>query len=109
MSQMAQLDQLLQELIEAEQKTDEYATVIGNVEHIHSEYEPADYIEDAYITALVQAEILAENIVDILHPMPFGDDDKFWNAVVNVRLYIQNTDVNELTLEGIDAAMRKAI
>ena len=109
MAAIKQLDINLQELIHAEEKVDEYATIIGNVDHIHDEYEPQDQIEDLYISALVQAEILAEMVVDILHPEEFINDDNFWHAVVNVRLYIQNTDVNELSIEGLEAEIAKAI
>ena len=109
MAAIKQLDINLQELIHAEEKVDEYATIIGNVEHIHDEYEPADQLEDLYISALVQAEILAETVVDLLHPQDFAGHDNFWHAVVNVRLYIQNTDVNELSIEGLQAEIAKAI
>ena len=109
MAAIKQLDINLQELIHAEEKVDEYATIIGNVDHIHDEYEPADQIEDLYITALVHAEILAETVVDLLHPQDFAGHDNFWHAVVNVRLYIQNTDVNELSIEGLQAEIAKAI
>ena len=109
MAAIKQLDIHLQELIHAEEKVDEYATIIGNVEHIHDEYEPQDQIEDFYISALVQAEILAEKVVDLLHPAEFASHDNFWHAVVNVRLYIQNTDVNELSIEGLQGEIIKAI
>jgi hypothetical protein len=107
MAAIKELDTLLHQLIQAEEKTDEYATIIGNVEHIHDEYEPSDHIEDLYITALVQAEILAETVVNILHPEDFATDDNFWHAIVNIRLYIQNTDVNELSIEGLEAEIAK--
>lgn len=109
MAAIKQLDSILQQLIEAEEKTDEYATIIGNVEHIHDEYEPQDQIEDFYISALAQAEILAEKVVDLLRPTEFASDDNFWHAAVNVRLYIQNTDVNELSIEGLQEAINEAI
>lgn len=108
MSRMADLDIAISELIEAEEKTDWYATCIGNVDHIHPEHEPVDLLEDAYITALVRAEILAENLVDIIHPQAFKTDDNFWNAVVNVRMYVQNTDVNELNLSDLAVEINKA-
>lgn len=106
---MKQLDINLQELINAYEKVDEYATIIGNIDHIHEEYEPQDKLEDLYISALVQAEILAETVVDLLHPAEFASHDNFWHAVVNVRLYIQNTDVNELSIEGLQGEITKAI
>ena len=109
MAAIKQLDINLQELIHAEEKVDEYATIIGNVDHIHDEYEPADQLEDLYITALVHAEILAETVVDILHPEDFDNDDNFWHAVINVRLYIQNTDVNELSIDGLQEAVKEAL
>lgn len=109
MAAIKELDTILSELIQAEETTDHYATVIGNVEHIHAEYEPADQLEDLYISALVQAEILAETVVDIMHPEQFANDDAFWNAVINVRLYIQNTDVNELSIEGLQTEIGKAL
>lgn len=107
MAAIKQLDINLQELIHAEEKVDEYATIIGNVDHIHDEYEPADQIEDLYITALVHAEILAETVVDILHPEDFANDDNFWHAVINVRLYIQKTDVNELSIDDLSDVINK--
>ena len=109
MAAIKQLDINLQELINAEEKVDQYATIIGNIDHIHDEYEPQDKLEDLYISALVQAEILAETVVDLLHPAEFASHDNFWHAVVNVRLYIQNTDVNELSIEGLQAEITKAI
>jgi hypothetical protein len=109
MSAIKELDTLLHQLIQAEEKTDEYATIIGNVEHIHDEYEPADHIEDLYITALVQAEILAETVVDLLHPQDFANDDNFWHAIVNVRLYIQDTDRHQISISGLQEAVKEAI
>ena len=109
MAAIKQLDINLQELIHAEEKVDEYATIIGNVDHIHDEHEPVDQIEDLYITALVKAEILAEKIVNTIHPEDFDNDDNFWHAVINVRLYIQNTDVNELSIDGLQAEIAKAL
>jgi hypothetical protein len=107
MSAIKELDTNLRELIYAEDKVEEIANIIGNVDHITDEYEPADQLEDDYITALVQAEILAEKIVDTLHPQDFPNDDNFWHAIINVRLYIQNTDINELTIEGLQAEIAK--
>jgi hypothetical protein len=109
MSAIKELDINLQELIYAEDKVEEIANIIGNVDHIHNEYEPADQLEEDYISALVQAEILAEKIVDTLHPEDFANDDNFWHAIVNIRLYIQNTDVNELSIEGLEAEIAKAL
>lgn len=109
MSAIKELDTNLQELIHAEDKVEEIANIIGNVDHIHNEYEPADQLEDEYITALVQAEILAENIVDTLHPEEFANDDSFWHAIINVRLYIQTTDVNDLTIADLQAEIAKAL
>ena len=109
MAAIKELHTNLQELARAEEKVEQYGTIIGNVEHIHDEYEPQDQIEDLYISALVQAEILAETVVDLLHPQDFAGHDNFWHAVVNVRLYIQNTDVNELSIEGLQAEIAKAV
>jgi hypothetical protein len=99
MSAIKELDTNLRELIYAEDKVEEIANIIGNVDHITDEYEPADQLEDDYITALVQAETL--------HPQDFPNDDNFWHAIINVRLYIQNTDINELTIEGLQAEIAK--
>ena len=109
MAAIKELHTNLQELARAEEKVEQYGTIIGNVEHIHDEYEPQDQIEDLYITALVHAEILAETVVDILHPEDFANDDNFWHAVINIRLYIQNTDVNELSIDGLQAEIAKAL
>ena len=109
MSAIKELHTNLQQLAQAEEKVEQYGTIIGNVEHIHDEYEPQDQIEDLYISALVHAEILAETVVDILHPEDFANDDNFWHAVINVRLYIQNTDVNELSIDGLQAEIAKAL
>jgi len=108
MAAIKELDTNLRELIYAEDKVEEIANIIGNVDHITDEYEPVDQLEDDYITALVKAEILAENIVNTIHPEDFDNDDNFWHAIVNVRLYIQNTDVNELSIEGLQAEIAKA-
>ena len=109
MAAIKELHTNLQELARAEEKVEQIADIIGNVDHIHDEYEPADQIEDLYITALVHAEILAETVVDILHPEDFANDDNFWHAVINIRLYIQNTDVNELSIDGLQAEIAKAL
>ena len=109
MAAIKELHTNLQELARAEEKVEQYGTIIGNVEHIHDEYEPQDQIENLYISALVKAEILAENIVNLIAPDLEDDHDNFWHAVVNVRLYIQNTDVNELSIEGLQAEIAKAI
>ena len=109
MSAIKELDTNLRELIHAEDKVEEIANIIGNVDHIHDEYEPADQLEDEYITALVKAEILAEKIVDTLHPEEFAKDDSFWHAIINVRLYIQTTDVNDLTIADLQAEIAKAL
>lgn len=109
MAAIKELDTNLQLLIQAEETVDEYATIIGNVEHIHDEYEPQDKIEELYIDALVAAEILAETVVNVLHPQDFTSHTIYWQAIVNVRLYIQNTDVNELSIEGLETEIAKAL
>lgn len=107
MAAIKELDQIIGEAIHYEHKLEELADIIGNVDHITNEYEPANDIEDAYITALVYAEIRAEQIVDIIHPQDFDNHDLFWHAVINVRLYLQNTDVNEITIEDLDTVITK--
>lgn len=108
MAAIKQLDINLQELIHAEEKVDEYATIIGNVDHIHDEYEPQDQIEDLYISALVKAEILAENIVNLIAP-DLEDDDRYWNAIINVRFYIRDTDRHQVSLAGLQEAVKEAL
>lgn len=95
-------------LIGAEQKVQKYGTMIGNVEHIHDEYEPQDQIEDLYITHLVKAEIFAENLVNLIAP-DIQDDDRYWHAIVNVRLYIQDTEPHQLSLQGLQEAVKEAL
>ena len=107
MAAIKELHTNLQELIYAEDKVEEIANIIGNVDHIHDEHEPVDQLEDDYITALVKAEILAEKIVNTIHPEDFDNDDNFWHAVINVRLYIQDTDVNELSIEDLENVIAK--
>ena len=108
MAAIKELDINLQELIHAEEKVDEYATIIGNVDHIHDEYEPQDQIEDLYISALVKAEILAENIVNLIAP-DLEDDDRYWNAIINVRFYIRDTDRHQVSLAGLQEAVKEAL
>ena len=108
MAAIKQLDINLQELIHAEEKVDEYATIIGNVDHIHDEYEPQDQIENLYISALVKAEILAENIVNLIAP-DLEDDDRYWQAIINVRFYIQDTDRHQVSLAGLQEAVKEAL
>ena len=108
MAAIKEPDSLLHQLIQAEEKTDEYATIIGNVEHIHDEYEPQDQIEDLYISALVKAEILAENIVNLIAP-DIEDDDRYWHAIVNVRFYIRDTDRHQVSLAGLQEAVKEAL
>lgn len=107
MSSVKELDRIIGEAIHHEEKLEELALIIGNVDHITDEYEPADQIEDAYITALVYAEIRAEEIVDIIHPQNFDSHDLYWNSVVSIRLYLQSTDVNEISIEGLTDAITK--
>ena len=108
MSAIKELDTLLHQLIQAEEKTDEYATIIGNVDHIHDEYEPQDQIEDLYISALVKAEIFAENIVNLIAP-DIEDDDRYWHAIVNVRFYIQDNERHQISLDGLQEAVEEAL
>lgn len=107
MAAIKELDQLIAEAIHYEDQVEQLANLIGNVDHITNEYEPADDLEDAYTTALVMAEIRAEQIVDIIHPHNFDNHDLFWHAVVNVRLYLQYTDVNEITIEDLENVIAK--
>jgi hypothetical protein len=109
MTAMKELDTILSQLIEAEEKTDELATAIGNVDHIHDEYEPQDKLEDLYISALVKSEILAEEVFDILFPETVVGISKYWDINFAIRLYIQNTDVNELSIEALEAEIAKVL
>ena len=109
MTAIKELDTILLLLIEAEEKTDELATVIGNVDHIHDEYEPQDKHEELYISALVKAEILAEEVFDILYPEAVVDTSKYWDANFAIRSYVQNTDVNELSIEALEAEIAKVL
>jgi hypothetical protein len=108
MTAIKELDTILLLLIEAEEKTDELATVIGNVDHIHDEYEPQDKHEELYISALVKAEILAEEVVEILYAK-FVTSANYSDAIFAVRSYVQNTDVNELSIEALEAEIAKVL
>ena len=108
MSAIKELHTNLQELAQAEEKVEQYGTMIGNVEHIHDEYEPQDQIEDLYISALVKAEILAENIVNLIAP-DLEDDDRYWHAIINVRFYIRDTDRHQVSLAGLQEAVKEAL
>ncbi len=108
MAAVKQLQTNIQELAQAEEKVLQYGTIIGNVEHIHDEYEPQDQIEDLYISALVKAEILAENIVNLIAP-DLEDDDRYWHAIINVRFYIQDTDRHQVSLAGLEEAVKEAL
>ncbi len=108
MTAMKELDTILSQLIEAEEKTEELATAIGNVDHIHDEYEPQDKLEDLYISALVKAEILAEEVLEILFPK-FFTTVNYSDTIFAIRLYIQNTDVNELSIEALEAEIAKVL
>lgn len=107
MAAIKELDQILSEAIYYEHQVEELANLIGDVSHIDNEHEPSNDFEDAYTTALVWAEIRAEQIVNIIHPEDFDDHDLFWHAIVNVRLYIQSTDVNEITIEELSNVINK--
>jgi len=107
MSAVKELNRIIGEAIHHEDKLEELAQIIGNVDHITDEYEPADDLEDAYITHLVYAEIRAEEIVNIIHPEDFADHDTYWHAVINTRLYIQSTDVNEITIKDLRNVIAK--
>ena len=108
MSAVKELQTNLQQLAQAEEKVEQYGTIIGNVEHIHDEYEPQDQIEDLYISALVKAEIFAENIVNLIAPN-LEDDDRYWHAIINVRLYIRDTDRHQVSLAGLQEAVKEAL
>lgn len=107
MAAIKQLDQLITEAIHYEDQVEQLADIIGNVDHIHDEYEPADKIENFFIEMLVMAEIRAEQIVDIIHPDDFLDHDNYWHAVIDVRLYLQHTDVNDITIEHLEDVIAK--
>lgn len=107
MAAIKELDQLIAEAIHYEEQVEQLADIIGNVDHITDEYEPADNIENSYLEMLVMAEIRAEQIVDLIHPHNFDNHDLFWHAVVNVRLYLQHTDVNEITIEDLENVIAK--
>ncbi len=108
MTAIKELDTILLLLIQAEEKTDELATVIGNVDHIHDEYEPQDKHEELYISALVKAEILAEEVLEILYAK-FVTSVNYSDAIFAVRSYVQNTDVNELSIEALEAEIAKVL
>jgi hypothetical protein len=107
-SAVKELHSNLQQLAQAEEKVFQYGTLIGNVDHIHDEYEPQDQIEDLYISALVKAEIFAENIVNLIAP-DIEDDDRYWHAIVNVRFYIQDNERHQISLDGLQEAVEEAL
>ena len=119
MAAIKQLDQIIGEAIHYEHQLEEIANIIGSVDHINDDYQPINDIEEAFITALVYAEIRAEQIVEIIHPQDFhceaqpklvedvDNHDHYFRAINDVRLYLQNTDVNEITIEDIEAAITK--
>lgn len=107
MSSMTELNQIIGEAIAYEHQVQELADLIGDVSHIHNDHEPSSDLEDAYTTALVWAEIRAEQIVNIIHPEEFAHHDDFWHAVINVRLYLQSTDINEITIEDLEVVITK--
>lgn len=108
MNAIKELHTNLQQLTHAEEKVLQYGTIIGNVCHIHDEYEPQDQIEKLYISALVEAEILAENIVNLI-AADVEDDDRYWNAIINVRFYIRDTDRHQVSLAGLQEAVQEAL
>lgn len=107
MAAIKELDQIIGEAIAYEHQLQDLADIIGNVDHITNEYEPANDIENAYIDALVMAEIRAEQIVEIIDPVDFLDHDHYFRAINDVRLYLQDTDVNEITIEDLEATIIK--
>ena len=108
MAAVKELHTNLQQLAQAEEKVEQYGTIIGNVEHIHDEYEPQDQIENLYISALVKAEIFAENIVNLIAP-DIQDDDRYWHAIINVRHYIQDTERHQISIGGLQEAVTEAL
>lgn len=107
MASIKELDSIIGEAIHYEDQVEELANLIGDTSHIHNDHEPTSDLEDAYTTALVWAEIRAEQIVNIIHPEEFANHDDFWHAVVNVRLYLQSTDVNDITIEDLNTVVTK--
>lgn len=107
MSAMKDLDELIAETITWSHRYEEIGDIIGNTDHIDDDHEPINDIEDAYINARVHREINAETIVDILHPEPFPNHDDFWHAIINVLTYIDETDVNEITIQDLQNVIEK--
>lgn len=107
MAAIKELHRIIDEAIHYEEQVERIADIIGNVDHITNETEPANQLEDDYTTALVYAEIRAEEIVNIIHPEDFDNDDAYWHAIVNIRLYLQYTDVNEITIDDLSDVINK--
>jgi len=108
MSAFKDLDLNLQQLAISEAQVFEFGTIIGKVGHIHDEYEPKNKAEELYISALVRAEIFAENIVNIISP-DIEDDDTYWHAIVNVREYMRDTEPHQISIEGLQEVIMEAV
>ena len=114
MAAIKQLDIHLQELIETETEVVKYGFIAG-IDTYDDEYIWETEAERLFVSANVQAEILAENIVNLLAPETkyvLADDaqvDPYWNAIQEVRHYIQDTEPHQLSLEGLQKAITEAI
>ena len=114
MAAIKQLDIHLQELIETENEVVKYGFIAG-IDNYDDEYIWETEAERLFVSANVQAEILAETIVNLLAPETkyvLADDfqvDPYWNAIEAVRHYIQDTKPKQLSLEGLQEAIKEAI
>jgi len=114
MAAIKELDIHLQELIGTEQEVVKYGFIAG-IDTYDDEYTWETEAERLFVSANVQAEILAENIVNLLAPETkyvLADDihvDPYWNAIEAVRHYIQDTEPTQLSLEGLQEAIEEAI
>lgn len=114
MAAIKQLDINLQQLIQTENEVVKHGFIAG-IDTYDDEYIWKTEAERLFICANVQAEILAENIVNLLAPETkyvLADDfqvDPYWNAIEAVRHYIQDTKPQQLSLEGLQEAIKEAI
>ena len=105
MTALKELDRIIGEAIAYEHQLEELADIIGDVSHIDREHDPVNELEDAYTKTLVCAEMTAQKIVDVIHPGDFPDWDNYWHAVIDIRLYLANNDVDEITVEDLNRVL----
>ena len=114
MAAIKELHTNLQELIETETEVVKYGFIAG-IDTYDDEYIWETEAERLFVSANVQAQILAENIVNLLAPeikYVLADDaqvDPYWNAIEAVRHYIQDTEPHQLSLEGLQEAVKEAL